>query len=214
MKKILTLLCATLLGTAAYAADYPDISVEDLKKAIDAKTATVIDVNGSDSWKAGHVPGAIDFEATSKELATKLPADKGALVVAYCGGPGCNAYTAGAKAAKALGYTNVKHLSAGIKGWKDAKQPVEAGEAPKKGGSASAAPAGSSKLVAKVDGVVCGACQKHVTKAFTDLGAKNITIAKGDKEGRAVVSFDGNVEKAAAAKALGDFPLVSLEAAK
>jgi rhodanese-related sulfurtransferase len=50
----------------------------------------------------------------------KLPADKNALVVAYCGGPSCNAYTAAAKKAKALGYTNVKHLSAGISGWKAA----------------------------------------------------------------------------------------------
>ena len=213
MKKLLTLLCAACLGTVAYAGEFPDISVTDVKKAIDAKNIVIIDVNGTDSWKTGHVPGAIDFDSAEKELAAKLPKDKGALVVAYCGGPGCNAYKAGAEAAKKLGYTNVKHMAAGISGWKEAKQPTESGEAPKKGASTAATP-GTSKLVAKVDGVVCASCQAKVTKAFTSLGASNISIAKSDKEGQALVSFEGNVAQEAAAKALGDFTLVSLEAAK
>ena len=52
-------------------------------------------------------------------------ANKDALIVAYCGGPQCMAYKAAAKKAVALGYTNVKHLSAGISGWKDAGEKVE-----------------------------------------------------------------------------------------
>ena len=56
-----------------------------------------------------------------EELEKVLPADKGALVVAYCGGPSCNAYKAAAKKAEALGYTNVKHLS----GWKKAGETLE-----------------------------------------------------------------------------------------
>ena len=71
-------------------------------------------------WKS------IDFRAQKDALAKLLPADKNALVVAYCGGPTCNAYAAAAKAAKELGYTNVKHLSAGISGWKAANAPLEA----------------------------------------------------------------------------------------
>jgi len=47
------------------------------------------------------------------------------LVVAYCGGPSCNAYTRAANAASKLGYTNVKHLSAGISGWLQAKELTE-----------------------------------------------------------------------------------------
>lgn len=211
MKKILTLLCAAIMGVTAYAGEFPDISITDLKKAIDDKAVTVIDVNGTDSWKAGHVPGALDFDAVEKDLESKLPKDKGALVVAYCGGPGCNAYAAAAKAAKKLGYTQVKHLAAGISGWKEAKQPLETGE-PKKGSTTSAA--GASKFVATVDGVVCSACQKQVQTAFTSAGAKNITFAKGTKEGQALVSFEGDVCKETATKALGEFALVSLEAAK
>lgn len=126
MKKLLALLATAFLAVNAQAGEFPDISVDELKTAITAKKVTVIDVNGTDSFKAGHVPGAIDFRAQKAELAKVLPADKGALVVAYCGGPTCNAYSAAAKAAKELGYTNVKHLSAGISGWKAANAPLEA----------------------------------------------------------------------------------------
>jgi rhodanese-related sulfurtransferase len=85
----------------------------------------LLDVNGTSSWKAGHIPGAIDFTTSKEKLATLLPKDKSALVVAYCGGPACGAYAAGAKAAKDLGYTNVKHLKAGISGWKESGEKVE-----------------------------------------------------------------------------------------
>jgi len=37
----------------------------------------------------------------------------------------CGAYKAGAEAVAQLGYTNVKHFSAGIKGWKEAGEKVE-----------------------------------------------------------------------------------------
>jgi rhodanese-related sulfurtransferase len=125
MKKLLTLLAAVFCAVSVHAGEFPDISIAELQTAIKEKKVTVLDVNGSDSFKAGHIPGAIDFRATKAELAKNLPADKGALVVAYCGGPTCNAYAAAAKAAKELGYTNVKHLSAGISGWKDAKADLE-----------------------------------------------------------------------------------------
>ena len=129
MKKLLTILAALVMSITARAdAEYPDISVADVKKAIEEKKATIIDVNGTSSYKAGHVPGAIDFAATKADLKSKLPADKSALVIAYCGSPQCSAYKAAAKAAKELGYTNVKHMSAGISGWKDAKEKLEKAE--------------------------------------------------------------------------------------
>lgn len=126
MKKLFTLLFSLLFTASVFAGEFPDITVTDLKKAIEDKKVTVIDVNGSDSYKAGHVPTALDFDAVGDKLAEKLPADKGALIVAYCGGPSCGAYKAAAKKAEALGYTNVKHLSAGISGWKKAGEKTEA----------------------------------------------------------------------------------------
>ena len=125
MKKIISLLAVALCAITAQAGEFPDISVAEVKAAVESKKATIIDVNGSDSFKAGHVPGAVDFQATKGDLAKVLPADKSALVIAYCGGPTCGAYAAAAEAAKKLGYTNVKHMSAGISGWKEAKAPLE-----------------------------------------------------------------------------------------
>jgi rhodanese-related sulfurtransferase len=126
MKK-LTIICATaFLALAVYAGQYPDISIKELKSDIAAKKVTVLDANGTESWQSGHIPGAVNFESSKSKLASVLPKDKNALVVAYCGGPKCKAYEAAAKAAEKLGYKNVKHLSAGISGWKDAGEPTEA----------------------------------------------------------------------------------------
>lgn len=127
MQKLLATVCAlALTAVSVIAGDYPDISIAELKKAIAEKKVTVIDVNGSTSYSKGHVPTALNFADVKDSLASKLPADKGALVVAYCGGPSCSAYTRAANVAKELGYTNVKHLSAGISGW------LQAGEATEK----------------------------------------------------------------------------------
>lgn len=138
MKIILIAILCALSFTAFAAAEavYPDISHDDLVAAIKDKKVTLIDANGSKSFKEGHIPGAIDFEAAKDGLAAKLPKDKSALIVAYCGGPKCEAYQAAAKIAVDLGYTNVKHLSEGISGWKASGATVEkAGEDNKLGGS-------------------------------------------------------------------------------
>jgi rhodanese-related sulfurtransferase len=125
MKKLLALALSLFAATSIMAAEYPDISIDDLKKAIADGKVAVIDVNGSSSYASGRVPGAIDFASEKDALASKLPADKSTLVVAYCGGPSCSAYKAGAKKAEELGYTNIKHLSAGISGWKKAGEKLE-----------------------------------------------------------------------------------------
>jgi len=126
MKKFLALAAAAVFAISAYAGEFQDISITELKAKIAAKQVTVIDVNGADSFKKGHIPGAIDFSAKKAELAAVLPKDKDALIVAYCGGPKCNAYKQAATAAEKLGYKNVKHLSAGISGWNQAGEKTEA----------------------------------------------------------------------------------------
>jgi rhodanese-related sulfurtransferase len=103
----------------------PDISLADLKQAMADKEVTLLDCNGSASYANGHIPGAIDFDVAKADRAKRLPKDKSALVVAYCGGPQCMEYKAGAEAATKLGYTNVKHFSGGISGWEEAGETVE-----------------------------------------------------------------------------------------
>ncbi len=126
MKKFLVTLFALVAAPIAMlAAEFPDISIAELKKAIADKKVVVIDVNGSESFKSGHIPSAVNFADVKGDLASVLPKEKDALVVAYCGGPSCNAYTRAANVAAQLGYTNVKHLSAGISGWLQAKENTE-----------------------------------------------------------------------------------------
>lgn len=127
MKKLLGFFAAVVFAATLIAGEYPDISINELKKAIADKKVTLIDVNGTESWEKGHIASAIDFEASEEKLAKMLPQDKNALIVAYCGGPKCMAYKQAAKKAEALGYKNVKHLSAGISGWKEAGQKTEKG---------------------------------------------------------------------------------------
>ncbi len=126
--KFLTALLLTLgLASAVFAASskFPDIKHADLQAAIAHKSVVVLDVNGTDSFKEGRIPGAIDYIANEKKLAALLPKKKDTLIVAYCGNEYCTAYLAAATAAKELGYTNVQHYSPGIDGWKKAGAKIE-----------------------------------------------------------------------------------------
>jgi len=125
MKKLFTLLAAVMVATSVFAGEFPDISVTEVKALVESKKAVFIDVNGSQSFAKGRVPGALDYAAIKANFADSLPKDKNTLIVAYCGGPKCKAYQAAADAAAKLGYKNVKHMSAGISGWKEAGQKLE-----------------------------------------------------------------------------------------
>jgi rhodanese-related sulfurtransferase len=125
MKKLLTLCAAALLAGSAYGAHYPEITINELKSAMASKSVTLLDANGTDSYKEGHIPGAVNFESKKAHLVKVLPKDKNALVVAYCGGPQCQAYQSAANAAEKLGYKNIKHLKVGISGWHDAGEKME-----------------------------------------------------------------------------------------
>jgi rhodanese-related sulfurtransferase len=125
MKKILTLLATALFAVSVVAGEFPDISVSEVKALTESKKAVIIDVNGSESYAKGRIPGALDYAAIKGNLAAALPKDKNALIIAYCGGPKCKAYQTAAAAAEKLGYKNIKHMSAGISGWKEAGQKVE-----------------------------------------------------------------------------------------
>lgn len=124
MKK-LVLIAFTLVSMNVFAAapkcdddaTFPEISKADLKTQIANKTVAVVDVNGSKSFAKKHIDTAVDFETIKGNVASALPADKNALVVAYCGGPSCVAWKKAATEACKAGYTNVKHFKDGIKGW-------------------------------------------------------------------------------------------------
>jgi len=125
MKKLLALVAIGFVAFSVRAAEFPDITITDVKTAIKSHNAVIIDVNGTESYNKGHVPTALNFDTIEGKLQQALPKDKNALIIAYCGNPRCKAYQAAAKAASKLGYKNVKHMSAGIMGWKDAGEKTE-----------------------------------------------------------------------------------------
>jgi rhodanese-related sulfurtransferase len=127
MRKLLAFLVTASVVVSVYAGEFADISVNEVNALAKSKSAVIIDVNGDDSFKAGHVPGAMNFAAIKDNLAVSLPKKKDTLIVAYCGSPKCGAYLRAAKAAEKLGYTNIKHMSAGISGWKAAGMKTEPG---------------------------------------------------------------------------------------
>jgi len=124
-KKLIAFLATALVTLPVFAGEFPDVSIGEVKALAKSKKAVIIDVNGTESYAQGHVPGALDFEAIKENLAAALPKDKNTTIVAYCGNPKCKAYQSAAKAAEKLGYKNVKHMSAGIAGWKDAGEKTE-----------------------------------------------------------------------------------------
>lgn len=131
----------------------PDISLAALKQAIADKAVVLFDCNGSKSYASGHIPGALDCESAKTDLAKRLPADKAALVVAYCGGPKCMAYKVCAEAVTKLGYTNVKHFSGGISGWKEAGETLETAALCPQCGQIK-----GSDVCCKADAVKCEMC--------------------------------------------------------
>jgi rhodanese-related sulfurtransferase len=128
MKKLIALMATTVFAASVYAGEFADISMSEVQADAAAKSAVIIDANSPDSYKAGHVPGALSFAAIKGDLTASLPADKNALIIAYCGNPHCGAYLQAAKAAQKLGYTNIKHMPDGIDGWKAANLPMETGK--------------------------------------------------------------------------------------
>lgn len=109
----------------------------DEAQKLQAVGATVVDTRVAAEYAEGHIKGAInvpyreksakapDFNAALDEFnLSKLPADKGAAVIAYCNGPTCwKSFKAVVVAARA-GYTNVLWLRDGFPAWKAKGLPV------------------------------------------------------------------------------------------
>jgi rhodanese-related sulfurtransferase len=109
----------------AHSTEFLDISIAELKQAISAKKVIIIDANGEHSFDRAHLPNALDYSKFKGELHSVLPADKDALVVAYCEGPTSVTFKPAALEAKAIGYTNIRRFSAGISGWMQAGEATE-----------------------------------------------------------------------------------------
>jgi len=69
--------CVALLPAAVWAeeakTDYPDVSIKDLKSAIEKNQVTVIDANGTDSYKSGHIPTRSISKPTPRKSRSSCP---------------------------------------------------------------------------------------------------------------------------------------------
>lgn len=81
---------------------------------------TVIDSRpAARQYDPGHIPGAINIpDSAFDKMTDKLPADKAALLIFYCGGYECMLSHQSALKAEKLGYTNIKVYAAGMPEWK------------------------------------------------------------------------------------------------
>lgn len=107
---------ATLMGLKS-------LSCDDVNKLRTEGRVAVFDVNASSRWAAAHVPGAPNLDPVNFS-AGDLPEAKDSQLVFYCSNFMCRKAPLAARRAKAMGYTNVQVMSAGIQGWLGERLPV------------------------------------------------------------------------------------------
>lgn len=122
------------------------ISLAHVQKLVAEKApVTLIDARPPRVAAKGMIPGAINISDTEfdKQL-DKLPKDKSAQLVYYCGGLECTLSENSARRARELGYRNVLTFPGGYPAWAEAEQAA----APAGPAATAAAPAPSTTLVA------------------------------------------------------------------
>ena len=62
----------------------PRVRVEDAKAEVASGKGVIIDVRGTDAWKAGHVEGALDIQLADLEKNDFKNIPKGKHIIAYC----------------------------------------------------------------------------------------------------------------------------------
>jgi len=102
-----------------------EIDSWDLKVAREAgERITVIDARSRQAFAREHIPGAINLPHRQMCPETTAAIDRGALVVTYCDGIGCNASTRGALKMAELGF-RTKELIGGLDWWRRDGHPTE-----------------------------------------------------------------------------------------
>ena len=102
-----------------------EITIPDLQsREASGEALVLIDVREDHEWERGHIPGAIHIGRGILERdVEKSFADKNVPLVLYCGGGYRSALAA--DNLQRMGYTNVRSLAGGIRGWAAANLPLE-----------------------------------------------------------------------------------------
>jgi 3-mercaptopyruvate sulfurtransferase SseA len=106
------------------------ISIEEMKRQFDAKTATIIDARSTEEYEEGHIPGSINIphdripefqDVLNREVSND------AHIICYCRGPSCDFSDLLATELKIIGFEDVSVFSGGWEEWTKASYPVEKG---------------------------------------------------------------------------------------
>lgn len=96
-----------------------NITAEDVKPRVDrGEKFNLVDVREESEWAAGHLPGAIHMGRgiIERDIEKRFP-DTGTELVLYCGGGYRSALVA--ESLEKMGYTNVKSMDGGFRGWRE-----------------------------------------------------------------------------------------------
>jgi rhodanese-related sulfurtransferase len=104
-----------------------ETNVQEVKQRLDrGERFHLIDVREESEWAKGHLPGAIHLGkgVIERDVEQRFP-DTGSELILYCGGGFRSALAA--DNLQKMGYTNVKSMDGGWRGWTEAGLPVERG---------------------------------------------------------------------------------------
>ena len=106
-----------------------EVSTEELRKILAAKSATVFDARPFKEYAISHIPGAVNVSAKAgvpisfyvsdvAEIGRLLKGNKSAPIVVYCNGPFCGKSKRLATELLEAGYTHVRRYQLGIPVWR------------------------------------------------------------------------------------------------
>jgi rhodanese-related sulfurtransferase len=104
-----------------------ELTVEDVKAMMDrGQRFHLVDVREESEWAKDHLPGAIHLGKgiLERDVEERLP-DTAAEIVLYCGGGFRSALAA--DNLQKMGYTAVRSMDGGIRGWRDKGYPLTKG---------------------------------------------------------------------------------------
>ena len=102
-----------------------EVSIDDVRPRVGrGERFLLVDVREESEFAAGHLPGAIHLGkgVIERDIEKAVP-DPGAEIVLYCGGGYRSALAA--ENLQRMGYTNVKSMDGGFRGWTEKGYPTE-----------------------------------------------------------------------------------------
>lgn len=101
-----------------------EVTVDDVKGLMDRGTKVhLIDVREESEYARDHLPGAVHLGKgiLERDIEERIP-DTAAPLILYCGGGYRSALAA--ENVQKMGYTNVKSMDGGIRGWREKGYPL------------------------------------------------------------------------------------------